>query len=160
MRQLATLRSNDFLRFRCTSARDFLADMRNSARSGGRLIAADQPDWLEAVKTAIGQPSITVQGPPALRVPVRDQPRRTIVPMLNLNIQRLSSFADKVIAAEAVGVKVRVPFKRVRSVRALTADAGATAGLLSFSAKRTGDESMVELTLPRLEIATLLMIER
>jgi hypothetical protein len=80
--------------------------------------------------------------------------------VLNLNVQRLSSFADKVIAAEAVGVTVRVPFKTIRSVRALTADAGATAGLLSFSAKRTGDESMVELTLPRLEIATLLMIER
>jgi hypothetical protein len=42
----------------------------------------------------------------------------------------------------------------------LTADAGATEGLLSFTTKRTGDEPVVELTLPRVEIATLLVIER
>ncbi len=129
-------------------------------RDGGRLIAADKPDWLQEVQAAIAQPSVAVQGPPTLRVTVRDQSRRTIVHVLNLNVQRLSSFADKVAAAEDVRVTVRVPFKKVRSVRALTADAGATTGLLSFTAKRAGNESVVELTLPRLEIATLLVIER
>jgi hypothetical protein len=129
-------------------------------RDGGRLIAADRPEWLRDVQAAIGPPAVAVRGPPTLRVTVRDQPRRTIVHVLNLNVQRLSSFADKVGAAEDVRVTVRVPFKEVRSVRALTADAGATAGLLSFSAQRTGAESEVELTLPRLEMATLLVIER
>jgi hypothetical protein len=129
-------------------------------RDGGRLIEADKPDWLHEVRAAIVQPSVTLQGPPALRVAVHDQSRRTIVHVLNLNVQRLSSFADKVNPAEDIRLTVRVAFKKVSSVRALTADTGGTAGLVSFTAQRTDDGSIVELTLPRLEIATLLVMER
>ena len=139
---------------------DEQATLERFRRAGGRLIAADKPDWLQEVRAAIAKPSVTLAGPSPLRVAMNDQSRRTIVHVLNLNVQRLSSFADKVIAAEDVRLTVRVPFKKVSSVRALTADAGATAGGLSFTAKRTENESVVELTLPRLEIATLLVIER
>jgi hypothetical protein len=54
-----------------------------------------------------------------------------------------------------VRVLCRVPFGRVRSVWAVTADEGG----LEFSAKAAGKETLVEVTLPRLEVATMLVIE-
>jgi hypothetical protein len=129
-------------------------------RRGGRLVTAGNPGWLQELQAAIFQASVTVKGPPTLRVTVRDQSRRTIAHVLNLDLQRLSSFEDKVTPAVNVHLTIRVPFKKVRSVRALTADAGVTADLLPFTAARDGDESIVELRLPRVEIATLLVIER
>jgi hypothetical protein len=58
---------------------------------------------------------------------VHDQPGKQIVHLLNLNVQRLSSFEDKVNPATDVRVQVRVPFA-ARSVNALSADAEATQG--------------------------------
>ena len=81
-----------------------------------------------------------------------------MVHLLNLNVQRLSSFQDKVQPAENVRVTCRIPFKDVRSVRALTADNSGTSGDVGFSAKPDGNDTIVEATLPRLEIATILLI--
>jgi hypothetical protein len=134
--------------------------LENFQRKGGRVITADKTDWLEALQPAIDKPAVIVRGPTTLRVLVRDQGHKTIVHLLNLNVQRLSSFADQVAAATEVQLTCRVPFKRVRSVRALTADSDATAGRLPFTAQRDGRETVVKATLPRLEIATILVIER
>jgi len=129
-------------------------------RNGGHVITADQPTWLTEVEQANDKPSVSLRGPPTLRAIVRDQPGRTMVHLLNLNIQRLSSFEDKVTPATDVNLTCRVPFKRVRSVRALTADAAATVGLLNSTTRRDGRDTLVEITIPRLEIATIVVIER
>jgi len=91
---------------------------------------------------------------------VLDQPRRTVVHVLNLNVQRLSSFADTVNPASDVRLKVRVPFVRPRAVRALTADTGGSAGVLEFAASPHNKLSVVQFTLPRVEIATMVVIEK
>ena len=83
-----------------------------------------------------------------------------MVHLLNLNIERLSSFQDRVQPAEHVGISCRVPFKGVRSVRALTADQSGTSGPLEFSATPEAKETLIETKLPRLDIATIVLIER
>jgi hypothetical protein len=128
-------------------------------RAGGLIITAEKADWLKEVVTAIGEPSIRMEGPATVRAIVRDQPRRTMVHLLNLNAQRLSSFEDKVTPVADLRIAVRVPLKKVHSVRALTADSAATSGTLQFTPAANGRATLVQLTLPRLEIATILVIE-
>jgi hypothetical protein len=128
-------------------------------RAGGRVIAADHAEWLKKVQQAIGHPAVLLHGPPTVRAIVRDQPRRTLVHLLNLNLERLSSFDDRVRPATDIQLTVRVPFARVRSVRALTADSDGTSGPLPFSARSDDRGAIVELTVPHLEIALLLVIE-
>ena len=79
--------------------------------------------------------------------------------LLNLDVQRLSSFEDKVMPASDVRVVCRVPFSNVRSVRAVTADDDATRGQLQFAALAGGKQTAVEVTIPHLKIATMLVIE-
>jgi hypothetical protein len=129
------------------------------SRSGGAIVTAGHTDWLKELQTKVGTPSIRLQGPPTLRVIVNDQPRRTLVHLLNLDLQRLSSFDDRLTPATDVQLTVRVPFPRVRSVRALTADTAGTSGPLTFSSRPDVRGMEVELTLPRVEIAELLVIE-
>jgi hypothetical protein len=126
---------------------------------GERIIFAEQPDWLHAVKSAISNPSVSIDGPKSVRALVHDQKRRTIVHLLNLNIERLSSFQDRLQPAENLGVSVRLPVKSVRRVRALTADIGATSGELPFENRSEPTASVVEIRLPRLVVATLLVVE-
>src|SRR5262249_41922363 len=79
------------------------------SRVGGSIISAEKANWLSEVKKAVLNPSISVQGPPTIRATVYDQSKRTIIHLLNLNIQRLSSFEDKVTPAQGMYVSVRVP---------------------------------------------------
>jgi hypothetical protein len=130
-------------------------------RVGGRVIAADEKsDWLGEAQRAVDKPSIVVRGPPTLRAMMRDQPDRTIIHLLNLNVERLSSFEDKVHPASEVRVICRVPFTRVSAVRALTADEHATQGALQFTMQREGRGTLIETTLGKVEIATMLIVER
>ena len=133
--------------------------LENWQSAGGKLVAADKADWLKQVQLTISKPSLALSAPPTVRAVVRDQAGRTIVHLLNLNVQRLSSFEDKVSPAMNVRVTLRVPHKTVRSVRALTADAGGTSGPLHFTARRDGDCTIIETSLDRLEIATLLVCD-
>ena len=128
-------------------------------RKSGQVISTDSADWLKKLETAIGVPSIVLRGPPTVRAVVHDQGKRTIVHLLNLNVQKISSFEDKMNPVSDVRITVRVPSKTVRSVRALTADTGVTRGLLAFTTWREGTHSMVEIKLDRLEIATILVYE-
>jgi hypothetical protein len=127
---------------------------------GGRAVSADQADWLRTVQNAIATPAIAVDGAKSVRAAAHDQKRRTIVHLLNLNVQRLSSFQDKVEPVSDLRLSVRVPFKAVRSVRALTADPNASSGDLAFTTHVQHDDSSVEVSIPRLDIATILVIER
>ena len=133
--------------------------VKEFSRAGGTIVTAEKASWLKEAQKIIGTPAISIQGPSTVCAVVRDQKKRMMVHLLNLNIQRLSSFEDKVTPARDVQVRVRVPFKNARSVRALTADPEGTAGTLKFSITREGQECFIETTLPRLEIATIVVVE-
>jgi hypothetical protein len=128
-------------------------------RRGGSVITEEKAEWLKDVQAAIGEPAVRLDGPASVRAVVRDQARRTVVHLLNLNVQRLSSFADKVMRVENLRLSVRVPRAKVRSVRAMTADSAGTSGALVFSTTAEGRQSLVQVTVPHLEIATILVIE-
>jgi hypothetical protein len=125
---------------------------------GGRVIATDAPAWLADLRAAARQ-SIVVEGPPTVRAVVHDQPPRTIVHLLNLGVERLSSFEDKVHPAANVRLRVSVPGPGVRSVRAISADAEATRGAVPFTTTRDADGAQVEVTIPSLRLSTILVIE-
>ena len=127
--------------------------------AGGRVITTDRDDWLAEVQQTIGQPSVIAKGPATVRGVVRDLKKATVVHLLNLHVERLSSFEDKVTPATDLRVVCRVPFNKVRSVRAVSADAEATRGKLDFAALRAGKQTAVEFTVPRLDVATMLIIE-
>ena len=127
--------------------------------AGGVIITAEKAGWLKQVQSSIGKPAIVVTGAPRVRAVVRDQPHRTLVHLLNLDVERVTSFEDKVTPVSELRVALRVPMKKVRSVRALTADAGATSGPLKFTATPDGAETLVETTVPSLHIASILMVE-
>jgi len=124
-------------------------------KRGGRVIASDEKDWQGALQKAVEKPSILVKGPPEIRAVVRDQHKRVVAHLYNLNVLRLSSYEDKVIPAKDIEVKLRLPFSHVHSVKALTSDVAATSGDLPFVANT--DE--VEIKIPRLDISTILVIE-
>ncbi len=128
-------------------------------KNGGRVVAANEPDWLASLQHAIEKPAITLQAPATVRAVVRDQRNRTLVHLYNLNIQRVSSFEDKVNPAQKIRVTVRVPFARVHSVAALTADSDGTSGPLEFTARPEKKGCVVEIVVPKLEIASILTIE-
>ena len=137
---------------------------------GGKVVAADEtgasrpaPDddsWISRLTAALGAPSVTVDGPATVRAYVHDQPDRTIVHLLNLNVRRLSSFEDAVTPAGEVRVRVRVPFAKVRSVTSHSADERTAKGRLIFVSRPLGKEAEVEFTVDRLEIAAIIEITR
>src|SRR5262249_12818864 len=116
------------------------------------------PAFVAKIKQTIGTSSISVHGPGTVRVVVRDQGRRTIVHLLNLNIQKLSSFEDKVTPAENVEVEVRVPLRRAHSVKHLSADEDGT-DRIKFTTRTDGGQLFVRTTVPNLKIAALLVVE-
>jgi hypothetical protein len=126
---------------------------------GGTVVSGDGSDWLEAVRRAIKHPSAIVQGPGTLRVVVRDQPARTVVHVLNLNVKRISSFEDAVTPAEDVRLAIRVPRDSVRSVRAISADAGATQGNVPYRVNPDGGTASVEIRLGRVVLSTMIIID-
>ncbi|MDB6124532.1 MAG: hypothetical protein JWQ71_3525 [Pedosphaera sp.] len=128
--------------------------------NGSQIIVADQKDWLTKLQQTVSRPSIVMTGPATMRAVVHDQRNRTLVHLYNLNVEKLSSFDDKIHPAKDLHIKVRVPFERVHSVHALTADQSATTGDLEFTAQPDGKGSIIELTIPHLEIATILCIEK
>jgi hypothetical protein len=71
----------------------------------------------------------------------------------------LSSFEDKINPATDVRLTSRVPFPRVKSVRVESADDGATSGPLTFTTHSDGAETVLELTLPLLEISSMVVID-
>ncbi|HOX56654.1 MAG TPA: hypothetical protein P5205_07760 [Candidatus Paceibacterota bacterium] len=136
-----------------------LRRLKGFIRAGGSIVTAEKVNWLKEVQAAIGEPAVAVSAHSTVRAVVRDQPHRTIVHLLNLDVRRLSSFEDTVTPVADLRVAVRVPLKQVRSVAALTADPAATSGPLEFAQSAKGRYKLVNLTIPRLEIATLLLID-
>jgi len=114
---------------------------------------------LEEVRRTLTSPSLVMDGPATLRAIVRDQAGRTIVHVLNLNVERLSSFEDRVTPATEIRLFCRVPFTKVRSVRSFTADTEGAAGALPFKLHKDGNGRIVEATLPKLQLAAMVLIE-
>jgi hypothetical protein len=126
-------------------------------RDGGQVIWTSADNWLAEFQRIAGSPSVTIQGPATVRAVVHDQPGKRIVHLLNLNVQRLSSFEDKVNPATDVRVQVRVPFA-VRSVNAISADSEAMQGPVQFTSAQENNESVLTLTIPRLDLHTILVV--
>lgn len=128
-------------------------------RNGGHVIAAENAEWLKLVQESLDSRSLNLQSPPTVRAVVRDQPNRTIVHLLNLNVQRLSSFEDKVTSASNIKLTVRVPFATVHDVTIYTADEHGTSGPLQFTATPDGDEAVLEVDVPRLDVSAIVVID-
>lgn len=127
---------------------------------GGTVITGDTADWLKSVQTAIGQPSVVIDGSTDVRAFVRDQKNRTVVHLVNLDVQRLSATEDRVNAATNVHAICLVPFDQVHSVRVLTADENTTRGDVQFTTHAIDGGTTVEVTLPKLETSALVVIEQ
>ncbi len=124
-------------------------------RAGGKVVAADQGQWLADLKRAVEKPSVVVKGPASVRVVVRDQGNRTIVHIYNLNVQKLSSYQDQVHPAENVQVKVWKPSGGAHLIRVMSADAEAK----MFSTDFENDGATAVINLPRLDIAAVAVIQ-
>jgi hypothetical protein len=133
--------------------------LKGLQEDGVPVVAADQPDWLAQLRSKLPKPSVTVKGAPNVRAVVHDQGDRTIVHLYNLNVQRLSSFEDRVTPATDVGLSVAMPPRVIRSVRVLTADKDATSGPLKFLGLGAGNGGTVETKIPRLDIHSIVVIE-
>lgn len=134
------------------------AAMEKFKRSGGKVVWTHDDNWLAGFQRVAGKPMVQVHGPATIRAVVRDQRGRRIVHLLNLNVQRLSSFEDKVNPAADVRLQIRVPFV-ARTMKALSADAEATQGQIQFTSVRENNKTVLDLTIPRLMISTMLVIE-
>ena len=125
--------------------------------SGGKVIVAEGK-WLQGLQGA-GRSLDILTPHPTLRAVVCDQPNKTIVHLLNLDIQRLSSFQDSVTPLTNIRIRVRVAAHVAHSVAALSADNQASRGPIEFEAKSQAGESTVTITLPRLVVSTILSID-
>jgi hypothetical protein len=126
--------------------------------NGGRVIAADSPNWTDEARNAIGTPSVTVVGPKTVRAYVTDFPDKTVVHLLNLNIERVNSFEDKVTPADNLQVLIEAPSPQVRSMNVFTADEVPAANSAKFEPKPHGEWTTVEVALPRLEVAAIVTL--
>ena len=127
-------------------------------KRGRGIVAADQPDWMRKLRQMIGNASVTVAGPSSVRAVVHDQPGFTIVHLYNLNIEKVSSFEDKVTPATDVKLSVSTPFD-VRVVNLQTADDNQSAGSCKFTLSDNGTGQMVSLVIPRLDVSAIVTIE-
>jgi hypothetical protein len=127
--------------------------------AGGQIVTADAPDWQDKLKRVIASPSLKLIAPSTVRAVVRDQPGRTMIHLLNLNVERLSSFEDQVDPATKIRLTARVPINNVREVASHTADEYGTSGPVEFESQPEGDGSLLTITVPRLEINAIVVIE-
>lgn len=127
-------------------------------KSGGKVMTSDSSKWVESLLKEVGQPSLCIEGPETVRGIVADLPGMTAVWLYNLNVQRLSSYEDKVIPAEDLAIRVRVPFTRVDSVILSSADKDAPSGKVDFTTEAEDESTTVQFGLDRLRLASLIVI--
>ncbi|HSU55719.1 MAG TPA: hypothetical protein VLT36_16810, partial [Candidatus Dormibacteraeota bacterium] len=141
------------------SAADFLPNEKfvidRFVQRGGNLVTAALPNWMARITPAV-EGSLRIEGPPSIRVRIYDQPKRTLVHLLNLNVQRVSSFEDRVTAAQDIDLTIKTLLPKVRTVRALSADSGATTGRVEF---RRAERDCIQTKIGSVQISTLLIIE-
>ncbi len=126
--------------------------------AGKLVIASDEGDWMKSIETGLRR-SLEITSAPTVRAVVRDQNDRTIVHIYNLAIEKLNSFEDKVTPAKDITIRVRVPMAKIKSVKWMTADAGTTRGELVHTTDDSGVDTVVEIKIPKLDVAGVLLIE-
>ncbi len=126
--------------------------------SGGRVLTADSRKWLNALRKAAGAPSLLIDGPKAVRGVVADAPGKTAVWLYNLNVQRLSSFEDRVIPAEALKLTVRVPFHELTSAVLSACGPEKASQPLEFSTNAKDGALFVHLEIPKLPVGALVLL--
>jgi hypothetical protein len=127
--------------------------IRQYESAGHRVYQVGKPDYGAFVA------QINPQGPSTVRTIVRKKPGRTVVHLLNLNIARLSSFEDRVTPATDVRVRVRCRSQRPISVTAFSADSDVPRVPIPFAVHQEADGTVLECTLARLAISTILVIQ-
>ena len=128
-------------------------------RSGGALVTAANSKWIDRIRALNSRPSVFISGQPHVRAFVFDQDKKTIVHLLNLNVQKLSSFEDKVIPSTNIELTLKIPFSTVHRAKLITADPEASSGTLELSAKKDEKENFVHATVQRLDISSILVID-
>jgi hypothetical protein len=136
------------------------ASVEKYKRDGGRVVESQGARWLAEVREAVGTPAIVLEGPATVRAVVRVQGKRRIVHLLNLNATKVSSFEDRVTAAERLRIKVRCGVDRPTKVMTMTADEEGTRGPVEFSTiKDEQGRIVMEVTVPRVVVSAMLVIE-
>ncbi|MFA6241561.1 MAG: hypothetical protein WC655_11555 [Candidatus Hydrogenedentales bacterium] len=169
--QFEVLSEDDFTAARAGAARVTLLESRDVAsepakqtlqsleQAGKPVVTAESPRWFESLQKAIGSPSLTIDGPATVRGVVRDTKTSTVVHVYNLNVERLSSFEDKITPAENLRVSVLVPFAQVKSVQFSSADPETPSREIEFAATAEGSGSRIEVTIPKIEVSAMIVIE-
>jgi hypothetical protein len=128
-------------------------------KSGGTVVTVANSKWIDQIRSLNSRSSIFTSGQPRVRAFVFDQNKKTIVHLLNLNVQKLNSFEDKVTPATNIELTVKIPFAKVHRAKLLTADPGASSGTVEVSTKKDGQENFMHATVQRLDISSILVIE-
>ena len=129
--------------------------VRDFERNGGRIVAADQKEWLAELKRDVEKPSVIVEGPASVRVVARDQGSHTIVHIYNLNVEKTSPYGDQVHPVDNVRVTVRKASGRIHSIRVLSADAAGA----EFTSETEEKGTVAVINLRHLEISAIAVIE-
>jgi len=126
---------------------------------GGHVVWSSEKNWMDQL-AALSQPSVILKdGPPGIRVVLREKPHKTIVHLLNLNVERISSFDDRVHPADDVHLILRCHGDVPTSIVASSADPEATVGPIQFTVTKEADANVVQLAVPRLFISTIFVIQ-
>lgn len=129
---------------------------------GGHLISAADKNWLSQVRAAISEPSIQLKAPPSVRAIVWNGKNCKVIRLYNLNVRRLSSLKDQIYPAEDIKLTIRVPFKQVREVQAISAaqtEPKERTENLPWSSCADGAGTIVTATVPRLEDSAVIVVK-
>lgn len=130
-------------------------------RNGGKIVEPSTPDWVERLKESIGEPSIKLEASPAVRAYVADGPEFTAVHLLNLGIERVSSFEDKVTPAGPIKVRLNLPFPNIGSVVVTSADPTSISGPMKYSEEPApAGRSCVLIEVPGLEVSAMVVVSQ
>jgi hypothetical protein len=133
--------------------------LRNRFGSQAKWLSTGETNWLAQAKSLAPPISIQGSGSPFIRATLQDKKNRTILHLLNLNVLKLSSFQDRITPASGLEISANVPARKVRHVRAFTADGSGSSGDVEFSQQRIGKGSTVIFKIPQLAIHTIVLIE-
>jgi len=128
-------------------------------QTGGTCITATDKDWLQQVYQATHGGSLQLDAPETVRAVVRDTEDKTPVFLYNLNMERLSSFEDKVTPVPASSMKILLPRNGITSVTLSSPDTGVATGTLKYRTTPAGENICVECNLPEFETALLIELK-
>jgi hypothetical protein len=125
-----------------------------------RVIAAKSADWLQTLYRQVQTPILRLDGQPYLRGKVFEKSGRTIVHLLNLNVRKKSSFDDEVFPATNIHIDLKLGKGRIRSAHIISADSHATVGKVPFEIVQREGNQILRLSIPRIDISSILEVEQ